>query len=91
MEEQDIIKEENLIKEVFTVLVRQDLPDSSSILFSFSSFQKKNAFNVAKNLAETHGLEKVSKDYWSDKSGKTISIVRLEIDKDPVVKNLFPF
>lgn len=89
----DVLPEENIMdsSQVFIVVAQQDSATGKSLLFSFSSRSKKKASSIAKSLAKEYGLEDTSKDYWSDKMGRSISIFRLEIDETPVTKFLFPF
>jgi len=92
MEYQDIIDENQASEqEVFAVIAQQDSVSGKSLLFSYTSYDKKNAINVAKLLAEENNLIKVSNNYWTNKKGNSISIFKLEINKKPITKDLFPF
>lgn len=93
MENNNLIedKPEVLEQEVYTVVAQQDSAAGQSLLFSYSSFDRKSAVSIAKNLAEEYGLVKTSGDYWKDNKGNSISIFKLEINKKPIIKNLFPF
>jgi hypothetical protein len=84
-------KVETIEKEVYTVLAQQDSGSGKSLLFSYTSFDKKSAMSIAKSLAEEHGLVKTSGDYWTDRKGNSISVFKLELNKKPIIKDLFPF